>query len=235
MPAPSPSNEASSPPTPPTPVTPPRAPDTEMRHLDADQVERLAGAITTRYRTWALVACWGGLRWSEAVGLRRGCVDGPKVALLEQLVRRDGEWRREPPKTRAGRRTVTLPGSMADELAVHLAAGEGGADGLVWTNQRGAPMNGPSFTGNVFKPALRRAGIDPAVRIHDLRHTAVALAIAAGAHPKAIQARMGHATIGVTLDRYGHLFAEQDQAVAADLDQVRCGSTQPDSASSSLP
>ncbi len=51
-------------------------------------------------------------------------------------------------------------------------------------------------------------------RFHDLRHTSVALAIAEGAHPKAIQTRMGHSTINVTLDRYGHLFPELDEAIA---------------------
>jgi integrase len=47
-----------------------------------------------------------------------------------------------------------------------------------------------------------------------LRHTSVALAIAEGAHPKAIQARMGHSSISVTLDRYGHLLPELDEAIA---------------------
>ncbi len=51
-------------------------------------------------------------------------------------------------------------------------------------------------------------------RFHDLRHTSVALAIAAGAHPKAIQSRMGHSSISVTLDRYGYLFPELDEAIA---------------------
>ena len=51
-------------------------------------------------------------------------------------------------------------------------------------------------------------------RFHDLRHTSVALAIAEGAHPKAIQTRMGHSSINVTLDRYGHLFPELDEALA---------------------
>jgi integrase len=55
-------------------------------------------------------------------------------------------------------------------------------------------------------------------RFHDLRHTSVALAIAEGAHPKAIQARMGHSSITVTLDRYGHLFPELDEAIATAFD-----------------
>ena len=42
----------------------------------------------------------------------------------------------------------------------------------------------------------------------------MALAIAAGAHPKAMQHRMGHSSINVTLDRYGHLFPELDEAIA---------------------
>ena len=49
---------------------------------------------------------------------------------------------------------------------------------------------------------------------HDLRHSSLALAIAGGVHPKAIRARMGHSSINVTLDLYGHLFPELDEAIA---------------------
>ena len=58
----------------------------------------------------------------------------------------------------------------------------------------------------------------PDLRWHDLRHTAVALAIANGAHPKSIQERMGHSSITVTLDRYGHLFPSLGVAVADGLE-----------------
>jgi integrase len=66
-------------------------------------------------------------------------------------------------------------------------------------------------------PAQQAAGLQ--CRFHDLRHTSVALAIAEGAHPKAIQARMGHSSINVTLDRYGHLFPELDEAIATAFGQ----------------
>lgn len=56
------------------------------------------------------------------------------------------------------------------------------------------------------------------LRWHDLRHIAVALAIYQGAHPKAIQERMGHASITQTLDRYGHLFPSLGVAVADGLE-----------------
>jgi hypothetical protein len=67
--------------------------------------------------------------------------------------------------------------------------------------------------------AKARVGLD-GLRFHDLRHTAVALAIAQGAHPKAIQARMGHSSVQVTLDRYGHLFRELDADIAEGLDKT---------------
>src|SRR3546814_9767266 len=68
------------------------------------------------------------------------------------------------------------------------------------------------FRSSHFAKARTAAGVS--CRFHDLRHTSVALAIAAGAHPKAIQSRMGHSSINVTLDRYGHLFPELDEAIA---------------------
>jgi hypothetical protein len=54
-------------------------------------------------------------------------------------------------------------------------------------------------------------------------HTSVALAIAAGAHPKAIQARAGHSSITVTMNTYGHLFPGQDEALAERLDAMARG------------
>jgi integrase len=53
-----------------------------------------------------------------------------------------------------------------------------------------------------------------------LRHTAVALAIGQGAHPKALQERMGHSSVTVTLDRYGHLYEGLDGQIATSLDDV---------------
>jgi integrase len=57
-----------------------------------------------------------------------------------------------------------------------------------------------------------------ALRWHDLRHTAASLAIAAGAHPKLIQQQLGHSSITVTLDRYGHCFPSMATALADALD-----------------
>jgi integrase len=67
--------------------------------------------------------------------------------------------------------------------------------------------------------AARRAGLDR-LRIHDLRHTAVALWIAAGANSKEVAARAGHASVSFTLDRYGHLYPEADSALRDRLDAL---------------
>jgi integrase len=55
---------------------------------------------------------------------------------------------------------------------------------------------------------------------HDLRHTCAALLIAQGAHPKEIQERLGHSTIRLTFDRYGHLLPSLDDRLREGLDRV---------------
>ncbi len=68
--------------------------------------------------------------------------------------------------------------------------------------------------------AARAAGISPLPKFHTLRHSAAALMIALGAHPKVIQAQLGHANIGITLDTYGHLFPSLPEETAARMDNV---------------
>ena len=70
-----------------------------------------------------------------------------------------------------------------------------------------------------FAPAVRRSGLG-AVRFHDLRHTYATLMVAAGAHAKYLQAQMGHASIRVTLDLYGHLYPDANRSVLRELDRL---------------
>ena len=214
-------------------VNAPRIPRREMETFTVEQIEAIAAAVNPRYRCFILIAAYGGLRWSELVGLRRMDINGARLTVAGQLLNFDGEWVREDPKTSAGRRTLVLPESVAEELAQHLATFTGPKPhDLVFTNRDGYPI-GPSFRHNVWYPACASIGMGkrtiknykPAYedmpRFHDLRHTSVALAIAAGAHPKAIQQRLGHSSIAVTMDRYGHLMAGMDEDLAADIDNLR--------------
>jgi integrase len=201
-------------------VRPPKVPKTAMTVLTWEQSMALAEAHSERYRTLIYVAVDTGMRWSELVGLRRGSVDvrGRKIRVVEQLVQLDdGSRVRRPPKTESGTRTVTVSAAVAAMLADHLDRFvEPELDALVFTNGAGQPLSHSSFQTHHFKRAQLAIGVS--CRFHDLRHTSVALAIAEGAHPKAIQARMGHSSITVTLDRYGHLFPELDEAIATAFD-----------------
>ena len=116
---------------------------------------------------------------------------------------------------------MTLPRFLWEELARYVEGREAGPDDLAFVNMAGKPINRVVFRASVWQPALKRAGVaQPWPRVHDLRHTAVAFAIQVGAHPKEIQARAGHSSIQITMDRYGHLFPGQDEALAERLDQL---------------
>lgn len=198
-------------------VAPPRVPKREMTFLSWEEAVDLAEAHSERFRALIYLAVDAGMRWSELIGLRRPRVDlrNHKVRVTEQLVRLDtGEWLRKEPKTGASVRSITVSPFTADLLGGHLERfANPGLDGLVFPNGAGNPVASSSFWNQHFQRALHQAGLK--CRFHDLRHTSVALAIAEAAHPKAIQARMGHSSINVTLDRYGHLFPELDEAIAS--------------------
>jgi integrase len=116
----------------------PRIEREEMRFLAPAEVDRLASSIDSRYRALVLVGAYGGLRIGELAGLRRGRVDilRGRVDVAEICVQ---------PKTRAGRRSLTLPRSVAASLDEHLAtftAAEPAA--LVFTAPEGGPLRAPA-------------------------------------------------------------------------------------------
>src|ERR687897_216966 len=192
----------------------------EMRFLTPAEIITLADAIRPLYRTLVLVGAYGGLRIGELAGLRRGRVDLLRgtVQVAEIVVEVRGILHVGPPKTRASRRTVGLPRFVVEELAAHLGR-PGDLEALVFTAPQGGPLRLPAFRARVWRPAVIAAGLD-GLRIHDLRHTAVALWIAAGANPKEVSARAGHASVSFTLDRYGHLYPEADSALRDRLDAL---------------
>lgn len=189
-------------------VVPPKVTSTEMRFLSPAEIKAVSEAIHPRYRRLILVAGWSGIRWGELQALRPDDFDGRAITVIKQSGDRDV-------KTKASRRRVVLPPSVAAELVGHVEE----FPGTHLFNTGGGKMLGHSgFTGNNWKPALRRAGVDTETRFHDLRHSAVALAIRAGAHPKMVADMMGHSSIRVTMDRYGHLFPVIHDEVADAMD-----------------
>ena len=75
--------------------------------------------------------------------------------------------------------------------------------GLVIATGKGTPLDAQNIVNRHFKPLLKRAGA-PDIRWHDLRHTCATLLLSRGAHPKLVRHLLGHASIGITLDRYAH-------------------------------
>jgi len=188
-----------------------------MRFATVAQVQALPG----RYRALVLVAAYGGLRWAELVGLRVRRVDllHGRVTVAEQVTEVNGRLIPGPPKTDAGRRTVTLPAVAAVALAEHLGEhAEPGPDGLVLPAPEGGYLRRSNFRRRSWVPATRAAGVE-GLRFHDLRHTAATLALAAGANTRELMERMGHTSPQVAL-RYQHVMAGRDQAIAAALDEL---------------
>lgn len=198
----------------------PRVQMREMLFIDASQVSRLAETMGAPYDTLVHVLAYGGLRWGEAAALRRRRVDVLRARLdvVESLTQVGSELHWGPTKTYQQRK-VALPSFLRDQLAEHLNT-EVGADpeALVFTSPEGAPLRNTNFRRRYWLPAAKAAGMPEGLRIHDMRHTCVALLIAQGAHPKAIQAHLGHSSITVTLDRYGHLFPSEFETLAQRLD-----------------
>ncbi len=211
----------------------PRARREEMLFLTGDEVRAVAETIDSHYRVLIYMAAYTGLRAGELGGLQRRDVDLLRGVVHVRRALKDVNGRLElgPTKTHA-QRTIALPGFLKVMLAHYLVqpAADSGPDAPVFTMKGGGPLR----HGLVYNRYFRRAvagyelrgkkvpGALPAakhgLRFHDLRHTCAALSIAAGAHPKLIASRLGHSTIQITLDRYGHLFPSVEQALADALD-----------------
>ena len=194
---------------------------TEMRFLTADEVTDLAAVIDQRYRALVLTAAYAGCRFGELAGLKVHRLDLLRrtLTVTEALSEVRGQVRMAPPKTAAARRQLALPRFLAEELIHHLTTWPPEAEGFVFTAPQGGPLLRRNFRRRAWLPAVR-ASVGEPLRTHDLRHTHAAFLIAQGEHPKVIQTRLGHSSIKVTLDTYGHLFDGLDEAAAERLDVV---------------
>ena len=73
---------------------------------------------------------------------------------------------------------------------------------------------------DILKKVQKKAGITGRLRIHDLRHTCASLLIDQGVNPRVIMHQLGHSTIRVTMDVYGHLLEDSRAAAASAMTQV---------------
>ena len=201
----------------------PRSAPREMNFLSAKEVDSLSRAVDERYETLILFLAYTGTRIGEAAALRMKNVDLLKrqVTIVEASKEVEGKLYLGMTKNRRNR-SVTLPSFLSDKLAKHVKqfSHPGDPEALVFPGPSGDFLRQTAFRNRVFKPAAAKVGLTPGLRPHDLRHTAVALAIQANWHPRKIQEMLGHSSIEVTLGTYGHLFDSLHGEGADRLDAI---------------
>ena len=163
-----------------------------------------------------------GLKWTDLDWLHQ------TLKVERQLIRSDRNGIEfSSPKTRYGKRTVVLGGRTIEVLRAHnnrqqverLAAGSKWVEnGLIFNTSLGAPIDHRNLLRN-FKQLLRDVGL-PAIRFHDLRHTAASLMLNANIPVIVVSRRLGHARASITLDVYGHLIPSMQSEAAELIDQM---------------
>jgi len=164
------------------------------------------------------LAAYTGIRWGEAAALRVGRVDleRRRLSIDEATAEVGDKVIFGTPKTHTCR-VVPFPAFLAGPLT-ELIAGRG-PDELLFTAPGGGVLRNTNFRSRVFEHAKADLGLG-ALRIHDLRHTAASLAVAAGANVKVVQRMLGHASAAMMLDVYAGLFSDDLDDVADRMDSL---------------
>ncbi|UPK75688.1 site-specific integrase [Nocardioidaceae bacterium SCSIO 66511] len=190
----------------------------------AREVAQLIETITPRYRAAVALAAWCGIRRGEVCALRVEDVDleagtvwvrRNRVELLESQRAYDKD-----PKTRAGRRPVTIPPHVLPVVREH--AQDWAGEEYFFVGRDGSRMRGNAVY-QAHVRARKKLGLDLA--FHDLRHTGQSLAAAAGANLADLKLRLGHSS-SAAANRYLHAVEGRDSVIAAALSDL--ASARPD-------
>lgn len=190
------------------------ADDHEMVFLTRTDFARLLEAVSEPWQPMIEFLVASGARLGEATALRPDDVD-----LTHSTVRIARAWNRSnsgyqigPTKTKRSKRTINVPAVVLAKLDL---TGE-----WLFTNpgrgrrNSGGPVRAINLRRNVWYPAVERAELDPAPRLHDLRHTCASWLIQAGVPLPVVSRHLGHESIQVTVDVYGHIDRTSAQAAA---------------------
>jgi integrase len=205
-------------------VSPPRVPSTEIEIIREGEIKAVLQKL--RGRSMYMIATLGlatGMRRGELLALRWQDVslDAGKLRVEQSVEQTKAGLRFKSPKTKHGRRMITIPPSIIAELRAHwadqqerrlaLGTGKAPADALVFPTWDFA-VRSPNALTKEWSVAMAEAGM--AVSLHSLRHTHASSLIAAGVDVLTISRRLGHASPTVTLGVYGHLFSNTDDRAA---------------------
>jgi integrase len=208
-------------------VTPPKVVADEVKILDAEQIAALLDALKgSRLHPIAALAFATGMRRGELLALRWQNVDlGRALIKVEHSLEQTSTGLRfKSPKSKYGRRIISLPPSAVAMLSQHrkeqlefrMALGMGKPDthALVFCNYDGTPIS-PNSISVTWGAAVARAGFD--VTFHACRHSH---ASAAGIDVVSVSRRLGHSSPVITLGTYAHLFQSTDTRAAEAIEKV---------------
>jgi integrase len=211
----------------------------ERPRIESAEVEILSEADAAdlltklRGRSFFLIAALGlatGMRRGEMLALRWRDVDldAAELQVNQSLEQTKAGLRFKPPKTKRGRRIISLPAFIVKELRAHriaqgeerlaLGLGKDSDDALVLRRPDGSPLV-PDNVSSEWRKAVAALKL-PKVSLHALRHTHASQLIASGMDVLTISRRLGHGSPSITLDVYSHLFKPTDRGAAAIFDKA---------------
>ena len=190
----------------------------EVEIVAPEEAARLLAAAPAQDRALWATALYAGLRYGELRALRWGAVDlaGGTIRVRESWDPKEGSIA---PKTKTSQRTTPMPAVLRDHLMDRrlAAATDGSDEALVFGVTAKVPFQATVVYRRADK-AWEKAGLGR-LRLHQARHTYASFMIAAGVNAKALSAFMGHSSIKVTFDLYGHLMPGTEAEAAALLDR----------------
>jgi integrase len=190
------------------------------------ELQAIINAAAGRWRPLILVAIFCGLRASELRGLRWADIDFD-AKQLNLTQRADAFHRIGKLKSKAGYRSIPFPPIVINSLREWRVQCPKGERGLAFPTGAGRVESHSNMLQRGLEPTLKAAGIEVGLYgMHSLGHACASLWIESGYNPKQIQRLMGHSSIKVTFDVYGHLFAdaEADQRAAENMQARLLGS-----------
>jgi integrase len=186
--------------------------------LTVDQVRDLVAALPERNRAMVVTQAGLGLRIGELLALRTEDVDQAAGVVRVEYQIAPGQRSRTEPKTPTSRRTIPLPGVVADALREHMVAFPPLPDGTLFGTRFGQPYSHAHYGAQIFKRAVERAGLPARVTPHDLRHHYASVLLAAGESVIAVAERLGHENASLVLSTYGHLVANSEDRTRRAID-----------------
>lgn len=166
-------------------------------------------SVDAKGRAIIELAIFTGMRASELRGLPWSNLD-LRDGTVRVDQRADAKGMIGPPKSGAGNRTISLPPRVVKVLKEWKLACPAHEADLVFPSEKGRPLSHRVMMKNHIGPLLSTAKV-PEYGMHAFRHAAASLWIEQGLNPKRVQTLMGHKSIQVTFDTYGHLFEQRDR------------------------